>query len=410
MGKDVHSLGGYEPSMKFLCSAFYLLPAVILGCGLQPKNLPTHRIVAKNAAELAPVEDLRFGVLGNTRNAIPMLDGGKGNTTSDAAGGQVFGDLMWQNQQGALDFVVLMGDMVRASRDSEWQAFDHQWRDLLDGSTLPEMEGKRLPVVPVAGDRDSVLDERLRGFGATFPGHGADIGFNRVASWMLFDQTIGGSKWRFIVLDSNKDGLGSRWKEQLFWLPKAARGNYDHLLVFMHDARISLSSDVDMNPDGVPQELIEIIEQHAGLMKLRAVFSGSAHSSEIYLPEGRLGTAYVGAGGGGARASTLSRWGDGAPAGMEHMQLEPRFDLALQAVISQREDLEESVLDEARAEGEWEGFIGRYNSKYFPLFGYWMVDIQGDKLGLSFRLLNETGALKEVYAIDHAPKVGWHQQ
>jgi hypothetical protein len=409
MGKDVHSLGGYEPSMKFLCSAFYLLPAVILGCGLHPKNLPTHRIVAKDGVQLDAVEDLRFGVLGNTRTSIPLLDSGKGNTTSDAANGQILGDLMWQNQQGALDFVVLMGDMVRASRDKEWAAFDTQWRDLLDGSTLPEIEGKRLPVLPVAGDRESLLDERLKGFGATFPGFGADIGFNRVASWSFFDQVIGGTKWRFIVLDSNKEGLGSRWKEQLFWLPTAARGDYEHMLVFMHDSRISLSSDVEMNRGGVAQELVEVIEQHAGLMKLSAVFSSSAHSSEIFLPEGRLGTAYVGAGGGGARASSVNRWGDGAPAGLEHMQLEPAFDLALQGSLAKRDDLEQDVIDEARAEGEWEGFIGRYNSKHFPLYGYWMVDIQGEKLGMSFRLLTETGALKEAYSLNYAPKAGWSQ-
>jgi hypothetical protein len=197
-----------------------LLPLLLLGCGLQPKNLPTHRIVAKDSAQLNPVEDLRFGVLGNTRQAIPFVDGGRGNSTSEASAGQIIGDLMWQNQQGALDFVVLMGDMVRASRDSEWKAFDAQWRDLLDGSTLPELEGRRLPVLPVAGDRDSIFDERLRGFGATFPGVGTDIGFNRVASWYYFDQEVGGSKWRFLVVDSNKEGLGSRWKSNCSGFPR----------------------------------------------------------------------------------------------------------------------------------------------------------------------------------------------
>jgi len=391
-------------SPKFLMSAFLLL-----GCGLQPKNLPTHKILAQDATELSPTEDLRFGVVGNTRTSIPILDSRGGRGISDAAGGQILGDLMWQNQQGALDFVVLMGDMVRASRDSEWLAFDHQWRDLLEGSTLPEIEGRRVPTMPVAGDRDSVLDDRLRGFGGVFPGVGADIGFNRVASWYYFDQEVGGSKWRFIVVDSNKEALGSRWKEQLFWLPKAARGDYDHLLVFMHDPRISLSTDTEMNQDGVSQLLIEHIEEHAGLMKLRAVFSAGAHSSEIYLPEGRLGTAYVGAGGGGARAATLKRWGDGAPAGMEHMQLEPRFDLAIQGALGKRDDLEQAVIDEAKAEGEWEGFIGAYSGRHFPLFGYWLVDIQADSLRLSFRLVTESGALEEVYALQHKLKVGWHQ-
>ena len=265
------------------------LPAVpgflLLACGLQPKNLQTHQVVASNATELAAVEDLRFGVLGNTRAAIPVVDKAGGSVISPEAPGQVMGDLLWQRQQEALDFVVLLGDMVRASRTSEWDAFDAQWLDLVEGSSASELGGARVPVLPVAGDRESILDERLTGYGASFPSFGVDIGFNRVASWGYFDQEIGGSTWRFLVVDSNKEALGSRWREQTFWLPKAAAGNYDHLLVFMHDSRVTLATDGEMNPGGVPQELVEGIEEHAGLMKLRAVFSAGSHSSEIYLPE-----------------------------------------------------------------------------------------------------------------------------
>ena len=297
--------------------------------------------------------------------------------------------------------------MVRASRTSEWDAFDAQWLDLVEGSSASELGGTRVPVLPVAGDRESILDERLTGYGASFPSFGVDIGFNRVASWGYFDQEIGGSTWRFLVVDSNKEALGSRWREQTFWLPKAAAGNYDHLLVFMHDSRVTLATDGEMNPGGVPQELVEGIEEHAGLMKLRAVFSAGSHSSEIYLPEGRLGTAYVGAGGGGPRAATLRRWGDGRDAGLEAVQLEPRFDMALQGALVERSTVSEAAISEARAEGEWEGFIGAYNAKAFPLYGYWMVDIEGDKLELSFRLLEETGALKEIYRVQHQPRQGW---
>jgi len=376
-------------------------------CGLQPKNIPSHRIVGSDNSEIEAVNDVRFGVLGNTRTTIPILDSGKDATRQEKASGQIIGDLMWQSQQGALDFVVLLGDMVRFSRDSEWSAFDAQWRDLLDGESVPEMQGRRIPTMPVAGDREAVLDERLQGFGGAFPGVGASIGFNRVASWYHIDQKIGQAKWRFLVVDTNKDGLGSRWREQLFWLPQAASGDYDHLIVFMHDSRITLTSDGEMNPDGVPQELIELIEQHAGLMKLRVVFSAGGHSSEIYLPEGRLGTAYVGAGGGGPKAATLRRWGDGTRAGMEAIQLEPRFDLALQGVLARREGLSQSVMDEARAEGDWDGFIGRYNSKHFPLSGYWLVDIQNDTLRLGFRLVGPTGALEEIYSLSYRSKEGW---
>ncbi|MEC7241211.1 MAG: hypothetical protein VXW32_08215 [Myxococcota bacterium] len=387
------------------------LPAVsgffLLACGLQPKNLQSHRVVAANATELPTVVDLRFGVLGNTRTAIPLVDKAGGAHVSLESSGQVIGDLLWQRQQEALDFVVLLGDMVRASRTAEWDAFDAQWRDLVEGSSVSELGGDRVPVVPVAGDRESLLDERLTGFGASFPSFGVDIGFNRVASWGFFDQEIGGASWRFLVVDSNKEALGSRWREQMFWLPKAAAGAYDHLIVFMHDSRVTLATDGEMNPDGVPKELVDAIEEHAGLMKLRAVFSAGSHSSEIYLPEGRLGTAYVGAGGGGARASTLRRWGDGRDAGLEAIQLEPRFDMALQGALVERSTVSDAAISEARAEGEWEGFIGAYNAKAFPLFGYWMVDIEGDTLELSFRLLEETGALKEVYRIRHRPREGW---
>ena len=71
-----------------------------------------------------------------------------------------------------------------------------------------------------------------------------------MASWGYFDQVVSGVKWRFLVVDSNKEALGSRWREQLFWLPKAAAGDYEHLLVFMHDSRVTLATDGEMNPDG----------------------------------------------------------------------------------------------------------------------------------------------------------------
>ena len=89
------------------------------------------------------------------------------------------------------------------------------------------------------------------------------------------------------------------------------------------------------------------------------------------------------------------------------MQLEPRFDMALQGALVERSTVSEAAISEARAEGDWEGFIGAYNAKAFPLYGYWMVDIEGDKLELSFRLLEETGALKEIYRIQHQPRQGW---
>ena len=103
-----------------------------------------------------------------------------------------------------------------------------------------------------------------------------------------------------LVLDSNKKKLGSRWQEQLQWIPKAVSGRYEHLLVFMHNSRVTMAGQEKMNKDGVALELEEAVEESAALMKLRAVFSAQSRASEIYLPDGRRGSAYVVAGGGGA--------------------------------------------------------------------------------------------------------------
>ena len=88
-------------------TAGLLFSLVLSACALQPKNIASHRIVGADDADLDAVTDVRFGVLGNTRTAIPMLDSGKDATRQEKASGQIIGDLMWQSQQGALDFVVL---------------------------------------------------------------------------------------------------------------------------------------------------------------------------------------------------------------------------------------------------------------------------------------------------------------
>ena len=51
------------------------------------------------------------------------------------------------------------------------------------------------------------------------------------------------SSQSMIVLDSNKDRLGSRWNEQLYWIPEATEGRFDHVLVFMHDPVVHLPGD-----------------------------------------------------------------------------------------------------------------------------------------------------------------------
>ena len=218
-------------------------------------------------------------------------------------------DLEKQVIGGKLDFVVLLGDEVRWSTASEWSRFGVRHAESLDSTHLPTGEHARVPSLVVAGDRDFVLDGSLARLEDSFPGLGAEIGFNRVASWYTFDLKAGEHTWRFMTLDSNKDAMGSRWNEQDAWIPRAANGDYDHLLMFMHHPRLTLAVGEEMNKDNVPRGLIDAVEQHTGILKLRTVFAGGSHTSEVFLPEGVIGTAYVVAGGGGEVASDLERWG-----------------------------------------------------------------------------------------------------
>jgi hypothetical protein len=191
-------------------------------------------------------------------------------------------------------------------------------------------------------------------------------------------------------------------------------GEYDHLVVFMHHPLLSLVPDEQTpNLDGAPAELLEIVEDSIGLMKLRAVFFGDPGTSELFLVGGRFGTMHVTAGGGGGRLEDLQRWGHVRAAGVEATQLEPIFDTTLQSVFSDRarsQDFPDVIIDAAQARGSYEGFPGMYDRRYFPLYGYWWVEIQGHEMTLVFRLYNPAdGSFADVYRVSHTEQDGWSQ-
>ncbi len=398
--------------MRLLFPLFSTLSLV--GCSVHADKIPDHELFSDDAATLvATQEELSFAVVGNVRQTIPGLDRLAKGTPDDAAPGRAVSGLSDMANRRQIGFVALMGDSVRWASDEEWLAFDKAFANTFAGQTQPEAEGYRVPVLPVTGDREHAGDKDLLGMEGAYPGYGADIGYGRVASWSSFDVEVGEGVWRFVVLDSNKKKLGSRWREQINWIPRAVRGSYDHLLVFMHHSRLTLARGADMNPDGVPQELIDEVEQHAPLLKLRAVFSAGAHASEFYLPEGRLGVGYVNAGGGGAPAQELERWGDGEPSGIPDLtsvQLEARYDLVLQQLAARRAEAEEwpsSVLDKAQAMGEWEGFTGAYDPSYLPTYGIWTVMLAGKDLRLGWNELLEDGTREERFQIRWVDGDGW---
>ncbi len=391
-----------------------LLLLLLFACALHPDKIPDHELFADDSAVLVSTqESLTLAVVGNIRPRIPGLDRLSGGVPDPAAPARTVAALNDMANRQQIGFAALMGDSLRWASDEEWMAFDATFSNTLAGQTQPDAEGYRIPVIPVVGDREVAGDKNLVGMEGAFPGYGADIGYGRVASWYAFDLQVGETVWRFLVLDSNKKKLGSRWTEQINWIPRAVHGRYDHLLVFMHHSRMTLARGAKINPDGVPQALIDTVEQHAPLLKLRTVFSGDAHASEVYLPEGRLGVAYVNAGGGGAPAQELERWGNGEPTGipeLTNLQLEARYDLALQQLVASRFEKEEwprSVLDKAQAMGEWEGFTGAYDPVYLPTYGLWTMTLDGPVLRLGWVELLKDGSREERFKLTWKDGEGW---
>jgi len=154
-----------------------------------------------------------------------------------------------------------------------------------------------------------------------------------------------------------------------------------------------------------------VVEDSIGLMKLRAVFLGDPGSSEVYMVGGRFGTLHVTAGGGGALSDSLQRWGQARAAGVEALQLEPMFDIDLLNTFNERalqQEFPDVIIDAARAERSYEGFPGIYDSRYFPLHGYWRVRVEGHEAWLVFRLFDgSTGTFQDGYRIRFDGEEGW---
>lgn len=397
--------------------AFILLSLLSLlvtpACGIDPDKIASHDIYADDGQIVTAPRTLTFAVVGNTFGTL-----GSEEDKDQVAQGRasvsdnLIDDLATKLRHERFAFLVLMGDLVGASSSKAWMAFDQAMRNLLKGSSEPESPRIRVPVVPVVGERESRGDRFLHGFGATFPEVGTNIGYNRVAGWYAFDCKVRDATWRFLVLDSNKKSLGPRWKEQLYWIPRAVEtGEYDHLVVFLHHPLMTLVPEGDANRDGAPAELLEIVEDSIGLMKLRAVFMADPGTSEAYMVGGRFGTLHVVAGGGGGRADDLQRWGHVRAAGVEATQLEPIFDMTLLTTFNDRalaHEFPELIIDAARAERSYQGFPGVYDSRWFPLHGYWWVEIKGHEMSVIYRIFDGYGpSFADVYRIEFTNDDGW---
>lgn len=374
----------------------------LAACGVDPNKVPSHAIYADDDADVSAGDSLSFALVGGTRSALPGTD------TAPAA--SVIADIGEQSSVRGLQFVVLTGDYVRRSATPEWVVFGEQWQDVLKSDLVSNNKGRR-KVEPMPGDQEYVGDKRLVGYGAAFDGVGVDIGLSRTASWYHFDANVDGETWRFVFVDTHKAALGSRWEEQVFWLPKVVSGDdFDHLLVFMPEPRITMSKGTPMDPGDGPTELLSIIDDNSGVMSLTAVFSGGAPANEAYLPSGNFGELYVVAGNGGIPGQTLDRWGPADDAGFKDLHLEAMFDLALMnefdAAIGPKA-ISERLVDQAKARGEFEGFTGAYDGGVFPVQGWWVVTIEGKSMSATFRMRRHDASFRDVYRVTYTRKGGW---
>jgi hypothetical protein len=379
-----------------------LLSLLLLGaCGVDPAKIAGHELYADDGQQLKAPRTLTFAVVGNTFGVLQQAEDDKQQTEAGriSISERLVEDLAAQMRHERYAFLVLMGDLVGGSSNKSWAAFDLAWRNLLKGESEPESPRIRMPVVPVVGEREFRGDRFLQGFGAAFPGVGAPIGYNRVAGWYAFDAQVRDAKWRFV-------------KEQLYWIPRAVGGgDYEHLVVFMHHPLLSLVPEGDPNSGGAPAELLELVEDSIGLMKLRAVFMADPGTSEAFLVGGRFGTLHLNAGGGGGLADDLQRWGHVRAAGVEATQLEPMFDVALLNTFNSRareHDFPEVAIDAARAEGSYDGFPGLYDASWYPTHGYWWVEIQGGELDVIYRIYDgHSGSFADIYRMAYTDKDGW---
>jgi hypothetical protein len=324
-----------------------------------------------------------------------------------------------------VELVALTGDYVRRSTTSEWKAFDEQWKEVLRGSTLSDNKGRK-KVAPMPGTHERMGDGRMKGFGAAFENVGAPIGYNRVGSWYYFDVKTKGKVWRLLFLDTHKASLGSRWQEELFWLPKVVSEQaYDSLLVFMPDPLVTLAAGTPMDADDGPSELLATIDENTEIGKLVAVIAGGAPTNEAFLPSGNFGELYIVAGNSGVPGADLARWGNGDAADFpgtvktssggqqgRDVNLEPMFVVALMKEFDAwagPKKFPEQVIDHAKARGIYATPppSGVYDGDLFPVQGWWIVELEGKNVVFTFRMRDADGKFRDVYSIRYEKMNGW---
>jgi hypothetical protein len=386
-----------------MCFFFLFLTSVFAA----PKTaLPAQRLAVDDGGQLV-LPEISLALVGNTRPVSALID--KKRAVSGSGSRDVIGDITARGMMKPMTMLVHLGDMVTSSSRSNWAGFAKQFAGLIDGDTAPPTAIRRMPILPVVGDRDCAKQPSCDDFAKVFPGFGQEIGFGRVATWEGFDLVVGdGERWRVVVVDTNKAGLGSRWREQLIWLRGAVTDPGKGLIVLMHEAPISRKKGPAA--EGAT-ELMDLIMGTAPLLSVRAVFSAGASNSQLLLPEGSLGPLHVVAGGGGTPGDDLRRGVLGRPDGMElDATFESGLDHMVGSYLGQPKPPADKVVDEALGTGSFEGYPRVVDGSTFPGHGWWLLDIQAGGLSVRWRVKQGSGVFAEEGRWVWAHDTGWQGQ
>ena len=363
--------------------------------GLAAKPLPKADIYATDSQVVTVDTEVNFAIVGNSRAPIRRTDVPAGRTGGDEElRTRIIGNMAASNP----DAMILMGDIVVNGKGKTWtKAFEIH----------PQLGSNKL--LPVVGDFERHGDNDNQIWDRVFPDVGYDIGLNRIATWYSFDVLSKGFKWRMIVLDTDKIGLGARWNEQINWLHTTLLEDYDALIVFMHLPVFDLSGkQLSMNPTGVPLELTELIEDTAPMLKMKAVVTAGGHASHAVMPFEAFGTLFINAGGGGAPADDLRRSATGLTANYpDDVKIIPELDEALLNRLD-KQPVPDLVKDQAHARNQFSGgFSGVYLGSDFPLYGWWGLRLHGGQANFSFHHALLDGKIDPVFDINYSERDGW---
>lgn len=380
----------------------------IVGAGVagavNPEKVPSVEVYGKDGERVEAPNGVSFAVVGATRTI------GAGIKAEPDAPLQIIKDIRTQSAVQGLDFVLLTGGYVRRSTIDEWVGFGERWRDVLDLKLRSQNQSRR-PAMAIPGDAEYLGDKKLTGYGGAFPGASAGIGFNRNASWGKVDVTVGKTRWRLLMLDTHQRAMGSRWKEQLFWLPNAVSdGEFDKLVVVMSDPRVTMADGATMDRNDGPSQLIEIIEEYAPLNALTVVISGGPATNEWIQPTGAYGEAYLVAGNAGIGMPTLLQANAADDAGFKDVGLEPLYTVSLMNEFDRQHskvEFQEAIVDKAKGRGEWETYTPRFDGGAFPIQGWWKIDIDRKGIAVTFRMLRPDGSLADIHKTRRGSSGGW---